>query len=217
MLLSSWWFWIIVIAIIGLVIGIILFFATDFNRLIVYGLLGVFILLLILGIFFAIRSYRKPKQRNFGDRFIPGFSEGRAIAGKTGLTDLRRQAMGSTSRALGSAGRAVGSTAKSAYGNRRLREILKKGITSGPDPLLWAVNIAGSEKRAEKNRRNELKNKQTNLELQQAEQQIQQQQQQLMNGGMPQQQMGGMPQQQMGGMPQQQMGGMPQQQMIPQY
>lgn len=154
---SQWWFWVLIVGVLGIIIGIILLLATDVASYIPIIMIVLAVLFILIGIIFWIRSARKPKQpQSLTQKFLtrtPGIAEMHYIGKKTGINN----AATSLGRGSQSAGKSVGKGAKAVYGTRKDPRYTKSlkyaiapvigavgtGIVSGPLAPLEALTPVG--------------------------------------------------------------------------
>ena len=151
MIFTNWWFWILIIGLILAVVGLILFFATEVNRITTYILIGIGVVFLLIGVVFAIKSRGQNKNQGFAERWLPGSKEARFFAERTGLANAERAARAKTmalgrGAVAGVKGAAVKS--KNLVTDPRTREILKKQaiitLAMGSNPVYATVGAGAT-------------------------------------------------------------------------
>src|SRR5690606_24905848 len=153
---SQWWFWVLIVGVLGIIIGIILLLATSVASYISIIIIVLAVLFILIGIIFWIRSARKPKQpQTLTQKFLtrtPGIAEMHYIGKKTGINDaVARVHRGSPNR------RSISKDVKSIYEKRKDPRYTKSlkyaiapvigavgtGIVSGPLAPLEALTPIG--------------------------------------------------------------------------
>lgn len=99
----NWWFWILLIGIVVIIVGVILFFASNLG-VTTWIIIGVGALLVVLGIIFMIIYIRKPKPKDDSlSSKIPGVAEAAYFGEKTGLRSLEERKRQQTLQGIQSA------------------------------------------------------------------------------------------------------------------